>query len=274
MTEQNNRTTFFVLITALALSLGWWGCSSTKEVEQMSVEQRFAHAMKLFNDQNYLDAYEEFRIVTLQFQGSAVADDAQFHMAECRFKREEYVLAAYEYDVLIRTMPTSRFVSKARYQRAMCYYKLSPAYYLDQTYTKQAIDEFQSFIEYSPTDSLATQADAKINELNTKLARKEYENGMTYIHMEYYKSAFTCFENVTEKYHDTPYAEQAQYKKAEVQLLRKHIPEAKAEIEKFLTKYPNSSLKTEAEDLQKRILATPPQKAPEPAKSPMVSTEH
>ena len=258
---------------AVVSSVIWWGCSTTKEIEQMTVEQRFQHAMKLFDEQSYADAYEEFRIVTLQFQGTAVADDAQFHMGECQFRRELYVLAAYEYDVLIRTMPTSRFVSKARYQRAMCYYNLSPAYYLDQTYTKQAIDEFQSFIEYSPTDSLATLADAKINELNTKLARKQYENGLTYIHMEYYKSAFTCFEGVTEKYHDTPYAEQAQFKKAEVQLLRKRIPDAKTEIEKFLTKYPNSSLKADAEDLQKKILATPPLKAPEAAKSPMVSRE-
>jgi outer membrane protein assembly factor BamD len=273
MTELKNRTIVSFLITALAFTLGSWGCSSTKEVEQMSVEKRFEHAMKLFDDQSYLEAYEEFRIVTLQFQGSAVADDAQFHMGECRYRREEYVLAAYEYDVLIRTMPTSKFVSRSRYERAMCYYRLSPASYLDQTYTKQAIDEFQSFIEYSPTDTLATQADAKINELNTKLARKEYENGMTYIHMEYYKSAFTCFEGVTEKYHDTQFAELAQYKKAEVQLLRKHVPEAKTEIEKFLTKYPTSSLKADAEDLQKKILATPQQKAPETSKTPMVSTE-
>ncbi len=211
MTEQKSVSLVLSLFTGLILIVAAWGCSSTKEVEQLSVEQRFEKAMKLFDDEDFAGAYEEFRIVTLQYQGSAVADDAQFHMGECKDKREEFVLAAYEYDVLIRTMPTSKFVPKARYQRAMCYYRLSPTYFLDQTYTHQAIDEFQSFIEYSPTDSLAVLAEAKINELNMKLAQKEYQNGITYIHMEYYKSAYACFENVTEKYHDTPYAEQAQY---------------------------------------------------------------
>jgi outer membrane protein assembly factor BamD len=253
----------------LALS----GCGSTREVEQLSADKRFEHAMVLFKEENYLEAYDEFRIVTLQFQGSKFADEAQFDMGECRYKREEYVLAAYEYDVLVRTMPTSRYVPQARYQRAMCYYRLSPVSYLDQTYSRQAIDEFQSFIEYHPTDSLVTQAEAKITELNTKLAQKEYDNGVTYIHMEYYKAALVSFDHVLEKYHDSPYAEQAQYKKAEVLLLRNRVNDAKIEVQKFLAKYPNSSLKADAEKLEKDILSRPPQKPPEPRKNPTASTE-
>jgi outer membrane protein assembly factor BamD len=263
------RSALFATATVGVLILS--GCGTTREAEQLSVEKRFEHAVQLFKEENYLDAYEEFRIVTLQYQGSTFADEAQFDMGECRYKREEYVLAGYEYDVLVRTMPTSKYVPRARYARAMCYYRLSPAYYLDQTYSRQAVDEFQSFIEYHPTDSLVTQAESKIAELNMKIALKEYENGVTYIHMEYYKAAIVSFDHVLEKYHDTPYAEQAQYKKAEVLLLRKHVNEAKTEIEKFFAKYPNSTLKSDAEKLQKDILSRPPQKAPEQPKPPTAS---
>jgi outer membrane protein assembly factor BamD len=266
MTDRKQRLNPWLVISALGAALSIFACSSTKEVEQLSVEKRFEHATALFKDESYLDAYEEYRIVTLQYQGSSVADDAQFHMGECRFKREEYLLAAYEYDVLTRTMPTSKFVPEARYRRALCYYKLSPEFYLDQTYTRQAVDEFQSFIEYHPTDSLVTDAEAKIAQLNTKLARKEFENGLTYIHLEYYKSAVTSFDHVLEKYHDSPYAEQAQLRKAEVQLQRTKINEAKIEIEKFLAKYPNSQWKQEAEQVRKDILSRPPQKPSGPAK--------
>lgn len=273
MTERVTMIRSFLLALAIGGTLILTGCGSTREVEQLTVEKRFEHATALFKEENYLEAYEEFRIVTLQYQGSTFADEAQFDMGECRFRREEYVLAAYEYDVLARTMPTSKYVPRSRYQRAMCYYRLSPASYLDQTYSRQAVDEFQSFIEYHPTDSLVTQAEAKIAELNTKLAQKEYENGITYIHMQYYKAALASFDHVLEKYHDTPYAEQAQYKKAEVLLLRNRVSEAKAEIEKFFVKYPNSPLKANAEKLQKDILSRPPQKPPEPRKNPTASTE-
>ncbi len=273
MNERKSMIRAFLLSVAIGVTLMLASCGSTREVEQLSVEKRFEHAKALFQEENYLEAYEEFRIVTLQYQGSTFADVAQFNMGECRYRREEYVLAAYEYDVLVRTMPTSKYVPQARYQRAMCYYRLSPTYYLDQTYSRQAVDEFQSFIEYHPTDSLVTQAEAKISELNTKLARKEYENGITYVRMEYYKAALASFEHVLEKYHDTPFAEQAQYKKAEVLLLRNRVNEARTEVEKFFTKYPNSSLKADAEKLRTEILSRPPQKLPEPRKNPTASTE-
>lgn len=252
------------LVAGLVLAAA--GCAGTPELEQLSGDQRFARAMTLFAEKNYLDAYEEFRIVTLQFQGSTFADQAQFQMGECRFMREEYLLAAYEYDVLTRTMPTSKLVPQARYKRALSYYKQSPEYYHDQTSTRQAIDEFQSFIEYHPTDSLVTDAEAKISELNTKLARKEFENGLTYMYMEYYKSAAAAFGHVLEKYHDSPYAEQAQLKKAEAMLKRSKVAEAKTEIEKFFTKYPNSKFKNDAESLQKDILSRAAEKPAAPAK--------
>lgn len=269
MNKRNLMCVTLAAVLAASLTLTAGGCATTQELEQLSAEQRFARAMTLYADKSYLDAYEEFRIVTLQFQGSAFADSAQFQMGECRFMREEYLLAAYEYDVLIRTMPTSKLVPEARYRRALSYYQQSPEYYHDQTSTRQAIDEFQSFIEYHPTDSLVTDAEAKINELNTKLARKAFENGVTYMHMEYYKSAATEFDHVLEKYHDSPYAEQAQLRKAEAMLKRKKLPEAKAEIEKFLTKYPNSTLKQEAESLQKDILSRASEKSAAPQKLPV-----
>ena len=238
---------------ALVATLLFGGCSATKEVEQLTVEKRFAVAKSLFDESDYLQAYEEFRIVTLQYQGNAFANDAQYYMGECRFMREEYILAAYEYDVLIRTMPTSPYVARARYAKSLCYFRMSPSYNLDQNYTRQAIDEFQSFIEYHPTDSLVTNAEKNIRELNTKLAQKEFENGMTYIHMEYYKSAAAAFDHVLEKYYDTPYAEQAQLRKAEAQLMRNHVREAKTEIDKFFSKYPNSQWKSDAERVRSEI---------------------
>lgn len=251
------------LITVFLLVILSWvaGCSASEETGSLSAEKRFEEGMKKFNDEDYLEAIEDFRIVALQYQGSALADDAQFYLGESRFQREEYILAAYEYEVLTRTMPTSEYVGKARFKRALCYYNLSPKSYLDQEYSKRAIDEFQSFIEYHPTDSLVSQAEAKIMELNTKLAKKEFDNGAVYMTMEYYKAAIVSFDHILEKYHDTPYAEQAQLKKAEAMFYRNKFTEAQQEIEKFFTKYPSSAFKAEAEKLKQDILDKSAQKS-------------
>jgi outer membrane protein assembly factor BamD len=230
-----------------------WGCSTEETTVQLPPEVRFEAGMKKFHDGDYLDAIEDFRIITLQYQGTAYADDAQFYMAESRFMREEYVLAAYEYEVLLRTMPTSEFISRSRYQRAMCYYNLSPKSHHDQAYTRQAIDEFQAFLEYHPTDPLASDVAAKISELNTKLAKKDYDNGIIYMRLQAYRAAAYYFDLVLEKFHDTPFAEKAQLKKAEALFLRKRYTEARDEIEKFFQRYPNSPDRSEAERLQREI---------------------
>ncbi len=238
-----------LLYVLLALS----GCGSKDTTKQLGAEERFTLGMKYFNKGDYLDAIEEFKVVALQFQTSKYADAAQFFMAESRFRREEYVLAAFEYDVLLRTMPSSPYASRARFQRATCFFELSPKSSLDQDYSRKAIDEYQAFLEYFPTDSLVPVAEKRISDLNTKLAKKDYENGLTYMYMEYYKAATYYFDLVLEKYHDTPYAEQAQLKKAQALTERKKYSEAKEEIERFLSKYPATSMKADAVKLRAEI---------------------
>jgi outer membrane protein assembly factor BamD len=246
------------------------GCSTEEATKQLSAEGRYELGMKAFRNEDYLAAIEEFKVVSLQYQGSTVADSAQFYMAECRFLREEYILAAFEYDILIRTMPSSIFVSRARFKRATCFYMLSPNSILDQNYSRKAIDEYQAFLEYHPTDTLVSSAEQKINELNTKLAQKDFENGMTYMHMEYYKAATYYFDMVLDKYHDTQYAEPAYLKKAEALINRKKYTDAKDALDKFREKYPSSVLKPDADRLISEVdsglrdEALKKRKAPEP----------
>jgi outer membrane protein assembly factor BamD len=83
---------FLVLIIALC-----GGCQSSKELVDLGAEDRFEVAKKKFDDGNYLDAIEDFRVITLQFTGSRVADSAQFYLAESYFHRDQFILAASEF---------------------------------------------------------------------------------------------------------------------------------------------------------------------------------
>ena len=269
---KKHLNSILIFSSFITLSTFIVGCGSEEATKQLSAEERYDLGMKAFKDENYLDAIEEFKVVSLQYLGSKVADSAQFYLAECRYLRDEYILAAFEYDVLVRTMPSSIFVSRSRFRRATCFYKLSPNSILDQNYSKKAIDEYQAFLEYHPTDTLVSLAEQRISELNTKLAEKDYENGMTYMHMEYYKAATYYFDVVLDKYHDTQYAEPSYLKKAEALTNRKKFADAKETLEKFRTKYPSSVLKSDSDRLDSDIEAglrdekTKKQKTPEPLK--------
>ena len=94
--HQLNKS-FAIAAVSYVLMLGFFGCGSSKETESLPVEERFAAAMTKFIRENYLEAAEDFKTVTVQYPGSAFADSAQFFIGECRYRREEFILAGSEY---------------------------------------------------------------------------------------------------------------------------------------------------------------------------------
>jgi outer membrane protein assembly factor BamD len=240
-----------VLTVAGAGFLG--GCGSSHEAAPPSVEERFAQAKKMFDKGDYLDAVNEFTVITLQNQGSTFAADAQYYLGECRFMRGEYLLAVFEYSTLKRNMPASTRVPDAQYKTGLSYYYLAPKSSLDQQYTKKAIDELQSFVEYYPANEHAADANAKIRELTNRLAKKEYETARLYTTMEYYKSAIYYYDDVIEKYHDTDYAPLAYLGKVEVLISRNKYQEASVEINRFIERFPSSVFRNKADGLKESI---------------------
>ena len=231
----------------------FFGCSSDEIIVEKSADYYFKFGMSEFQDENYFEAIENFKTVTLQFSVSKYGDSAQYYLGECYFARKEFLLAAYEYEMLKKTMSLSELLPLAQFKLAMCYYQLSPKHIIEQKYTYKAIDEFQIFLEYYPSHDSSKIATEKIRELILKLAKKELETGNTYLQLENYKSAIHYFKNVIEKFHDTPYVEDAQLGIVEAMINRKKFKEAKEELEFFFTKYPKSEKKERAESLEKSI---------------------
>jgi len=207
----------------------------------MTPDERINYAKSLYNDEDYLDALNEFQSLILQYPGNSIIDDAQYYLAMTRFKRGEYIMAAYEFSKLVKNMPASTYLADAQFMLAECYYELSPNYTLDQKYTKKAIEEFQAFIDFFPTNPKVTEAEKKISEMNDKLARKEYNSAGIYEKMDDYSASLIYYTDVIDTYHDTKYAPMAMYDKIKILLDRKRNDEALSEISKFLDKYPNDS---------------------------------
>ncbi len=251
MGNQIKKIIFAVLFSAgILLTLS---CGSSQITPNYSAEDRFRQGKEKFRSGDYLEAISDFDVIKMQYPGSGVADSAQFYLGECHFQRGEFLLAAEEYQTLKRSMPASGLVPSAQYKIALCFYNLSPKAPLDQKYVTRAIDEFQTFIEYYPKDEQVSDAEAKIKELNDRIAQRLYETAGMYMTMEYFKSAAIYYNNIVEKYFDTPYAEPALLGKVKALVSRKRYDDAKKDIEKFFDKYPNSSHKQEAQSLRDDI---------------------
>ncbi len=228
-------------------------CAGVRPKPDWTAEQYFRYAKKLFEDEDYYEASNEFTVVTLRYPGSSVADSAQYYLAETHFKMKEYLIAAAEFEKLITNMPHSSLVPMAQYKLALSYYKLSPRPELDQEYTFKAIREFQIFIEDNPTHPLKEDALKKIAELRDKLALKEYKNAIIYRKMHEYRAALIYFDQVLENYYDTSWADDAMLGKIETYIEMEDYQSARKEVEKFKAQFPGSELMKKVQSLAKEI---------------------
>lgn len=255
MIKTNSFRIIAALFITVMISVLMSGCSSANKtnINTEDPDKAFEIAMKSYNVKDYTQAVEDFSLIKIKFSGSKNIDKAQFYLGMSYYKREEYVLAAYEFENLLKNYTSSEFQVEARYMLAMCYYSLSPEYFLDQTYTRYAIIEFQNFLIINPKDKKVPDVEAKIKELRNKLALKEYSAGLLYLKMDRYRAAQVYFDNVLTEYYDTDYADDASYNKIKVLVIRKKFEDAKKEIALFENKYKSSAYYSQVETIKKSL---------------------
>ncbi len=245
----------YLLLSVVLMALLVAGCSGSgkSDINTEDPDKAFDIAKANYDKKDYVQAIEDFSLIKVKFSGTNISDKAQFFLGMSYLKQQEYILAAYEFEYLLKNYATSKYSTDGRFQLAMCYFGMSPKWSLDQTYTHQAITEFKNFLELFPTDKNAPDAEAKIKELRNKLAYKELKSADLYLTMESYKAATIYYENVVSDYFDTDYADDALYGKINSLVVRKKYDLARTEIARFESKFPGSNLLAKVKSLKNTL---------------------
>ena len=188
-----------LLLLLLPAILWLSACSSKKLKANLPLTERMQLADQYFAKKRYLDARDQYRIITLSYSGSRLADKAQFFLAECHFYTKEYILAASEYERLMKMYPNSEYVDDAKYKLGYSYFKLSPKYSLDQEYTQKAIREFQEFLEEYRTSPLTPTVEKQLAECRNKLAHKVFSAADMYFKLRYWEAPTIYFNLVLDQ---------------------------------------------------------------------------
>ncbi len=203
------------------------GCSKTVNKEVINAQFYYDRGMDYMKRKDYIKALADFQTVVESYQGSELVDKAQFMLAEANYSNEDYLTAAYEYERVYTYYPSSTHAVEARYKKALCYYNESPKAVLDQVNTLLAIDEFNRFIDNYPQDKLVENARARIEELEEKLAYKEYKNAEIYRKPKKYESAIIYYRFVISDYPKSIWANESRYGLGLVYLKQKDYERAK-----------------------------------------------
>lgn len=245
------KNLFFTLLFVASILI--LSCSSTKVQDYATDEEVYFNALKLFNDKDYREAMQLFDIILLQYPASKYADDAQFYISEINFFDEKYILAAFNYQKLIRNYPASDYVKIAFYKAALCNYYLSPSYDRDQRYTYEAIKSFQEFQMLYPSDSLSFEAEKKIMELRNKLANREFFTAELYRKIDSPISSIIYYDEVIKKYSDTKFYEPAFFGKIQTLFEIGKYEQLKSIIQLYKSQFPNSSNYAKVLEIEKAI---------------------
>ncbi len=239
----------FSLLCTFAAMVVTFGCAQKVTLAPRNVDEYYEQALDAFNNENLAVAQRYFDAIKLQYPASKYADDAQYYLAEINVKKNENILAAYNYNQLRRTFPNSEYAKISAYKAAMSSMRQSPKFDRDQDYTKQAIKAFSEFQALYPKDSLTLEAGKQIRELRSKLAEHDYRTAELYIKLNAPRASLTYYDLVLNNYPDTEFLEPSFLGRARMLVRLKRFQEAEEALRLYRQRFPQGKLQAEEKDV-------------------------
>ena len=117
---------------------------------------------------------------------------------------------------MIKNFSTSVFIEEAYLYRAKAFFEKAPGIEKDPTEIENAINMCDKFLTRFPNTKYTDQVKEVILIARNKLAKKELENGKTYLRLGETEAALLYFTYVVDTYPETESSNEAKYRSAEI----------------------------------------------------------
>ena len=193
-----------LLALATVVSLGFAGCASSGSVPVAPNE-----ADKVLLDRGnealaakkWITARQYFSKLLEGYPQSQYRADAKLGVGDSYLGENNsasFVYAVNEYREFLAFYPTNLRADYAQYQLGMVHLKQMLGPQRDQTETKEAIHEFNVFLERYPNSALLPEAKKRLREARDRMADGELQVGTFYLHLRAYPSAIPRFRALLE----------------------------------------------------------------------------
>ena len=165
-------------------------------------DAQYTAAVKYYEQKNYTKAIQLFENLIMHYHGKENAENISWYYGMCLMGEKDYYSAGYQFKNFYKRFPYSERAEEALYMSATCKYNESPDYYLDQKLTKDAIAEYESYVDRYPNS---------LDELRYKLMHKDYDIAYGYYLTENYNAAYVSLQAFLNNYPDSPFREEAMF---------------------------------------------------------------
>ncbi len=159
----------------------------------------FEKGTEALNDRKWLASREYFREIVDNYPQSPYRADAKLGIGDSYLGEntaESRVLAINEFREFLTYYPTHPRADYAQYKLGLAHFVQMLAPQRDQTETKEAIREFETFLELYPNSKYAAEVRAKLREARDRLGEAEYRVGLFYFRIKWYPGAIDRFKGL------------------------------------------------------------------------------
>ena len=248
-----------IVILAAFLGILTASCDGyNKLLKSTDFELKAQKAQEYYDKKDYVRASQLYEELIPAVKGTPKAESIYYNYTWCEYHIGDYLLSQYHFKNYTRQFPDGKHVEECYYMNAYCYFLNSPNYQLDQTYTKNAIKEFQAFVDAYPQSSKIDTCNALVDKLRGKLEKKDYQIVKQYYKVEDWKASIVSIQNYFKEYPNSEYTEELYFLLIDsyFTLAERSVPAKKEErlqgtmenYVKFAELYPKSSYLSRAEN--------------------------
>jgi outer membrane assembly lipoprotein YfiO len=155
-----------------------------------------AEALK---ERKWLTARQYYRQILDSYPQSPYRADAKLGVGDSYLGENttpSYIQAINEFREFLTFYPTHPRADYAQYRLGMAYFAQMLNPQRDQTATKDAIEQFEIFVERYPNSALMPEARTKLREARDRLSESGYLVGLFYFRQRWYPGAIDRFKSI------------------------------------------------------------------------------
>jgi outer membrane protein assembly factor BamD len=205
------------------------------------------------NAKKWLTAREFFKQVTETYTASAYRPDAKLGIGDTYLGEgtsESLVLAINEFKEFLSFYPTHRRADYAQLKLGMAHFRQMRHPQRDQTETREAVREFDTFVARYPDSSLLPEARQHLREARDRLSEADYLVGYFYYRQKWYPGAIDRFKVLLKEDAEYTGRDAVYYYLADSLVKMKQEAEALPYLERLIAEFETSEYLAEA---QKRV---------------------
>ncbi len=251
----------FILTTGLTIACGSPGTLQPEVFPATTSADvvLYERGTEALSEDDWLRAREYFIQVRDNYPQSLLREQARLGVADTHFGEatiEGYVTALADYADFLQLYPTSERAPYAQYQLGMIHFHRMLGPDRDQSDTRDAIREFEAFIQRWPNADLMDEVRARLREARDRLSESELVVGRYYYNRKWTPGAVARLEQILETDPGFSGRDAVYFYLADTFRMQTRADEALTFFQRLMDEFPDSEFVEEAARIMPEVEAT------------------